>query len=190
MSQPWENSTGNGIGHSKMCPLRNPAEQRHDGLIPERLQVWSTCMYLVRRWQDCLTNALPGSGGENISPVPPTPPLSGRVFHTSLSGVCRRRGRLLGRCCSLPALSGTENYIFPQVRLTRLEGGCICPRSAVSSCGMETALHTYHCSFLIGDWFPSECVCMHVCLSKTSNTLIAGFLIALYENTHSLQAFI
>ena len=123
---------------------------------------------------------------------PPCPPLrpQGRVFHTSLSGVCRRCGRLLGRCCSLPALSGTANYNFPQVRLTRLEGVCLSTRSAVPSCGMETALHTHHCSFLIGDWFPCECVCVRVCLSKTSNTLIAGFLIALYENTHSLQAFI
>lgn len=79
-------------------------------------------------------------------------------FSQSLFGVCRS-GRLVGRCCCLWALSGTANYIFPQMILTWLEGVCLSTRSAVTSLGAENAPHNYHCSFIRGDWFPCECMC-------------------------------
>ena len=85
------------------------------------------------------------------------PASRGRVFHTPWYEVCRRSGRLPGRRCCLLALGGTSNGIFPQVRLTRLQALCL-PR------GTETVPHTYHCSFMRGDWFPCEGMC--VCVFK------------------------
>lgn len=190
VSQACGKSTGHGIGHAKiqgfpLCPLRIRLSrgtmewlQRTAGVIHMRVP--------ARRWQDCLINALTGSGEDKL---PTTTPLSGRESHTSLFGVCRS-GRLLGRCCCLRVLSGTANYIFPQGRVTRLEGGCVPIRSAVFPWGTETTPHTYCCFFMRGHWFPCGCMCACVCLRKTSNTLIAGFLMALYGNTHSLHTFI